>query len=955
MKVELQLRYSPSPARPARAWFIPGASPAEWLGELTTWRVPLDGMRILPLSQGGALALPGQGTAELSPQLTAALPYGCAGSRLYLPVEAVLDPPLSDAELRELLDPESIYVWQPARGLARFSFEQALPVSELLAVPPLGVRVWDAAEPGIAENSRLLSIVPDSPISLEDVMEAGRDDIGTSPLAGSELPPAPGEPQGGAIGRAIKSAGLGALSSGAGMIASAARGLGGIGQALAGALGGGMSGGGMAGGRGSGSTSGGKNWLERLADWASEQQRAMNKNIDQLRNNQIERLLNLLKTSPDAGLAFALPLTGGGEHRGLASPGAYLPPRDVNFNLTRLGGGGPADFWDLPYDYQQALRQRYRELANREISLGRHRRAAYILAELLGDISAAAAALRDGGHFREAAVLFEKKLNQPLAAAQCLQRGGLLTEALVIYQRLEAWETVAEIYDQLQQRDEAAAAWRKAVAKRLGAADQLGAAKLLEEKLKLPEEACDVLWSSWPAKPQAKTCLEASFALLARMGDHERAAKQVKSLRTRVHVGTQLGDLVVTLAKLANNYPEEQVRHTAADSTRRIASDSLPASEGGVTTLLLKAVADLVPGDRLLSRDSFRYGGQHAEKQRRKAVGGVVAQVAAKGPRLVQTIHLPSADWKAAVSIGSEYYAAGIAEGKLLLIRGRWDGGIQHPVEKPWQITPRQASGRILLAADPRGVAKLFVHVVTPGATRELTFSVGDGFPDPITAGAHTYAARTTMGLGYSLGGGTTVANMGHDSLRLPLDGLILRYDPAGILAGNLPFRLALDDEYLESQSGTPDGQPVYFERSGWHYIGLERLVTVLGPRNGTTTLHSKVRAITGSPPHTRPRIVFACEQGGAVLWGESADSSQTIFAHDMSSPIVGLNRGGYLIAANAERLQVYRTSNTPMPYLGEISCRGVEPIAVLAHERTDRFGVLSADGRVAVYEINSP
>ena len=72
-----------------------------------------------------------------------------------------------------------------------------------------------------------------------------------------------------------------------------------------------------------------------------------------------------------------------------------------------MGGGGPVDFWMMSPEYSQRLATIYRELANREISLGRHRRAAYILAELLGDLSAAAATLADGGHFREAAVLYD--------------------------------------------------------------------------------------------------------------------------------------------------------------------------------------------------------------------------------------------------------------------------------------------------------------------------------------------------------------------------------------------------------------------------------------------------------------------------------------------------------------------------------------------------------------------
>ncbi|MGI8981284.1 MAG: hypothetical protein ACR2FY_18820 [Pirellulaceae bacterium] len=940
MNVELLLRYSPAAVRPARAWLIPGVGPAEWLAELTTWGVPLTGMRLFVVAREGALVLPGKGSAEVSPRLTAALPYGCAGSRLYLPVEAWLEPPLSDAELRELLAEDAIYVWHPVQGLARFAWEQAAPVSELLAVPPLGARIWDAAEPGIAENMRLLSIAPASPISLEDVLEAGRDDIGRNPLAEGKLPPAPGEPQGGAIGRALKSAGLGALSGGAGLLAKAANALHGLGQGIGGGV-----------GSAAPASAGGKNWLQRLADWAREQQQAINKDIDQLRNNQIERLLNLLQNSPDAGLAFALPLTGGADYRGLAPPGSQLTPRDVNFNLRRLGGGGPADFWNLSFDYQQALRQKYRELANREISLGRHRRAAYILAELIGDISAAAATLRDGEHFREAAVLFEKKLNQPLAAAQCLQRGGLLAEAIVIYERLEAWETVAEIYDQLQQSEQAAVSWRKAVSKHLTAGDRLGAAQLLEEKLRQAEEAYEILWSSWPAKSQAKVCLDASFDLLARIGEHERAGQQVRQLRARVQTSAQLGDLSQSLARLANNYPLEQVRFAAADLTRRIAADSLPGNDDLLAHVLLKSLADLVPGDRLLSRDCIRYRSQHAEHHRRSAIANIVALAGSKGPRLVQTIQLPHANWKAAVSIGNEYYAAGVAEGKILLIRGRWDGGIQHPVGKPWPVTPQQADGKFLLAADPRGVSKLLLHVAANLPQGYLKFPVGSGFPDPLTAGSHPQAGVGTIGLGYSLGG-TTLA-LSTDG---PFKGTILQFDANGALLGSRDYAVPLDDmDYLASQTEDRHWEPVYLERAGWHYLGLNRNVAVLGPQDGVVNLHSPVLSLTASPPHTRARIVFACEEGGMVLWGESAEGTQTIFARDLMSPVVGLNRGGYLVAATAERVQVYRTTNTPLPYLGEAAGPGTEPIAILAHEQIDQFAILSADGRVSYYEVKVP
>ena len=48
----------------------------------------------------------------------------------------------------------------------------------------------------------------------------------------------------------------------------------------------------------------------------------------------------------------------------------------------------------------ESLRNKNREVANRELSLGRHRRAAYIFAHLLGDMHTAAAALGAGANRR---------------------------------------------------------------------------------------------------------------------------------------------------------------------------------------------------------------------------------------------------------------------------------------------------------------------------------------------------------------------------------------------------------------------------------------------------------------------------------------------------------------------------------------------------------------------------
>ena len=387
----------------------------------------------------------------------------------------------------------ALFVWHPRLGLVRFDSADVLSVCDLLSPPrPTGQR-WDAAQPGIAVNQRLLSIEPTHRLTLEDLTAAARGDIGTQPMAGENLPRRPGEPMGGAVGQAVTQAGLTAAAAAAGAVGAAAAAMAAGVQGLAGMLGGGA-GGGAGAAQPQRATAPAAapetTWLERLANWAREQQRALTGNLDQLRNRQVERLLHMLEHAPDLGLKFAIPFSGdGGLHRGLSRPGASLVERNVDFSLSRVGGGGSVDYWDLSGDYRRRLMEQYRALANREIALGRHRRAAYIFAELLGDLTTAAATLAAGGHYREAAVLYEQRLKQPLAAARCLEQGGLWAEAIALFEQLQQWEKVAELYVKLDQPEAAAAAIRKAVVGQAGGERLPGAADLMEHKLHEPEEA----------------------------------------------------------------------------------------------------------------------------------------------------------------------------------------------------------------------------------------------------------------------------------------------------------------------------------------------------------------------------------------------------------------------------------------------------------------------------------
>ena len=940
MNVTLQLRYTSAPRRTTSAWLVPGTDPGQWLAEMTAWSVPLADARLMA-GEGVALVLL---SGENQPAKTQfALAYGKIGERLFVPVEAAFDPPLDDDEVAALVPPgEALYLWRPEVGLLQFEPHQALKIAQLVAPPPQSGSRWNVAQPGIATNSRLLSIVPLSHPSPDDFLQEGRDDISSQPLAVNRLLPLPNEPAGGAIGRAIAGVALTAAAGAASALGAAASAV----AAGMAQLTGGKSGASAADRHERGAAAqaqSGPNWLERLRQWAHDQQQALKRNIDQIRHCQVERLLQALQNSPDEGLRYALPLTQIGMHRGVCPPGGSLTEREVDFNLSRLGGGQSADFWNLLPEYRQRLAARYRELANREIALGRHRRAAYILAELLGDLSAAAVTLADGGHCREAAILYQQRLNQPLAAARCLARGGLVAEAIALFEQLEEWEAAGDLYRQLEQSDAANQAYRRAVQRRLSAGDRLAAAAILEGKLVVPQEAYPVLIAGWPESPQAQRCLDQSFELLARHRWHDLAAKEVIARLKETPQSTAMHvSLAVSLAQVATKYPDDEVRQIAAETTRQIVSARLAAGREYEAEKLLAALQALVPGDRLLDRDCRRYQAKN-DKTRRIHTNLKPAIGDGQLPRLVKSFRLPQAEWKVAATSGEEFYAAGFFRRSLIVVRGRWDGSVQLPVGEPWIIREEHRSRPILLAADPQGLEKLFVHLASQCPARELHFPATDTFPFPLAVGSHRSFTHGAAGI--CCASSRSVLVLEADLENLEADVSCFETDRLmGVQGFDLSPKLLAEQEI---HSPLP-----FYARERTYYLGLGTKLLSLRGRQEVTTVHSPIRAITGSGLHTRARIVLACQRGGVVVWGATARQPATAFSMDLVEPVVGLARGGWLAAATSDTIEVLSTHGGQLTWRGAIAGPGQEPLAVLATHSANRFAVLTTEGLVNVYEV---
>ena len=954
----LRMRYGEKPLRQPAAWLIPGADPRVWLDEMLAWQVPLGGAVLYQVPALGTRSLAagraGCSAPGLAPRIThrsqayAAFvvpPLGGTpppkggttnggttnGVVVYLPVEARMDPDASDSEVAKLAAEGGDCILHPTLGRIRLEPDDRRRVVDLLAAPPQRPARWDLAEPGRHVNSRLTAIVPAEVPSLEQMLDAGRDDIGRESPTLEQLPPEPGEPSSGLFSKLARDVQR-RLARIIQKMAEGGEGKqppGGKGQAGAGSA------------AAAGRRPGKPGLFSKMADWARKTMGQIDDSLRKSRHRELHRLMHLLQNDPDQGLRFALPC-GEGRHRGIARPSGTLSSRSVNFDLRRLGGGGPADPWELPGDLYVRLRAKYMELAGREMRLGRYRRAAYIYGHLLGDFTNAAAALVAGKHFREAAVLYRDRLDRPEMAAKCLEQGGLWAEAIEFYEQLGDFEKVGDLYSQLEQAEEAEKAWRRAVEKLEGTHDRTAAAKLLETKLKAPDEALAVLAGGWPASPQAGACLAAEFALLGRLGRHEAAHRRVDEIRRQPLEEAVRQRAVDILVENARGYPQETVREVAADATRTIVARHLREASGSELDRLLEAVRRLAPADRLLDRDTSRYLRYRRQPPRPAAKPPqrtVVPQPPAAGLKRLGEIALGRAvKWERAVSCGDHFYAAGFQDGALCLTQSSWSG------QQRTQRRTCPQTDNFILAFDRCGGEAGVLHLVGGPRLPAMFFVAWQAVMLDCTVGCPAWVPDAAVGIDFSTNGTKHVLATTDDGLALTtLD------------ANAKPARSQLITyESLwpgEGVAGPPVLPVPMCTRDLGVYLGVgDRLVRVTGAKtpqvfNMPGTIHS----LSGSMPYSVSRIVATLEQGAALQWG--AGLAVVRFAEELAFPVAAITTSGWIVLASSAEVQVYKTEGRKI-HLVCAQGRNVRPVAALATADPDGFAIVREDGVVEQYQM---
>lgn len=916
MTIPIQIREGTPGLEPPVGWFVPGSDTGHWLEVIVALGLATSATRVFVVPggvDGGRVAgLLVVGTAVgVVGRVAGALPCRCLAGRLYLPAEGQLFPPVTDAEVRELCRLEVGFL-HPGGVLSGFAAAEALGVADLLEVPEERLENWNGARAGEPPLPGLLGVRLVTPPDLGGMLQDAASEIGSDPP--KALPPSPGEPKDSAVGKGLRGA-QAALAKGVAKAVSMLP-----------------------------SSASQRTWANDLQDWAMRQLRQVSDDLEQLRNKELHRLMHLLESDPEQGLRHAIPLKAS-DHRGMAEPGAKLGERSPEFDPSRLGGG-PGDGWDVPESLRLALQMRYREMANRELRLGRFRRAAYIYGELLGDYIGAAAALRQGKDFRSAALVLENYLSNPLSAAECLAEGGLLAEAAERYERLGRWLEAAELHTKLGNEAVARGALEQAVTQCRTRGDLPGAARIIEERLGDPDRALKLLLEAWPERLEALAALEAAFEMMGRLGRPAEAMAWLRANRGSLLATSGRRNAVASwLAQVGVRFPDAAVRAHAADLVRVLVAQALgsPGLSAEDLRQLTGLLVALAPSDRLLTRDVNRYREQH--RGQRRALVSLLASApavtsAAAVAQVVRRFEMPHrGEWIGIRECGDTLLVVGGGAGEILLdvlveeqhlTTARWtvEPGVLRHQGVLWE--PLDAEGfTVALALGSQPLPKLKL----PVSDGRRKIQVVAGTPSWLPVGALALASGDEA---------TWTCHLSEERVILNswlLSGTLLRTEDlsAALLEG------AQMDEASQVRM-TAVGNTIVVGFGNRLLVGVEGSGRVALDAPGT------IIGLVPTRRHLRRGVVVLMTTGAVLHWFGTPGFIE--LDADMTEPRAAFVAGGPLVLLSGNDALLLDVDGNGVSRVGRMRIEGTEAVGVVGLPRTGEFAVLLRAGRVLVYRV---
>jgi tetratricopeptide (TPR) repeat protein len=849
------------------------------------------------------------GAAKLANFKPRAVPFGLVGEKLYLPVDAGLHPVAFADEVTKLCGAD-VMVWHPGIGLVRFEPGESLKLWQLLEKPVLAADDWNHARVGGGLPPRIVAIrMPVVVKPMEEIFAEERKEFGTKPL--SELPPSGREPDDGVIARINRAV--------VRKVAEAIRKL-------------------TSGVPASGTK---RTWVNAVEDWANRKRSGVLKDLDLIRHKEILRLLAMLEEDPEAGLRYAIPMSGF-QGRGIAPPAAQLGDRRPDFNLGRLGGGKPVDNWKVGPDLYAKLRAQYVDLANKEIALGRHRRAAYILAELLGDLNGAASTLKQGKHFREAALMHRDYLNEPVEAANCFAKAGMIQDAAVIYAERQMFVELGDMYARVEDRERARHAYERAVDKEVAAGHRVKAAELSESKLGDPEKAWSILEVPCKRVDPDLNCIRVGFDLMARHQWHQRSHELLDALRYAVP-SMRVEAAACVLVKVSQSYPDRLIRHEASDLDRVLIGWRLERASTPQKRELVLILSHLAPEDRLLPRDGQRY----------LCVAPTPHVAPTKAPpkadpapvKLAASLGLESGvTWEVIRSVGmSGYYAAGRIGNAVEMVRSTWQGD---PQSLLWTFEGHEMAlmedHPLVLAVGSSTGERVILVSEGMADYPDQTFPVTEPhFDTPVLVGRPSWYPGDVSDNGRFLPcaiSGGLLWILRHSENRVSLE--------SWRLTGELSTThlLEVGDEW-RAEHLVVGGQKVAFSIKNILWYGSpDRLHRV--------EFDQLIIGLADTPGSAASCFIIMLERGLKIWWHGRDDMIDVDVA--MDHPRAVMTRNGDLIVQDDNEVRVHRVKNDALCDVRRCDWKYGRTIGLVPGKLPNQFASFHADGKLNLFDVIS-
>ncbi len=425
-------------------------------------------LRLLPIRDQGVLIF--NVTRSIDVSMRGCIAYNRVADRVWIPAGAGLSAPLTQSEWDEFFPLED-HIFHPVAGVVGFDTDDILGIGDLYFPQHCAPNTekWGVARSGVPPVSTEVSFVKEK-LSSREVLEILGESLDAAELSAviEEL----GQEDQSLASELLRKFQAGIVHNSSSLLLRA-----------------------MPGSKGPE-----KNSLHRKLD---RMKKASGRALEDSRNRDLQRLLQLFEEDPEKALQFSPPLGPEDGSRGVSGPGAKLQQRQAAFNLADFDRSLPAETWLIPDNYGKKLRSFYYSIASQDLRDGKFQRAAYIYGHLLGDFHSAADALRQGSMFREAAALYQEKLHNKSLAASCLAAGGEHREAALLYLALEEYEKAGDEFLHADDDQAAFDAWQLALKSTQSRMEKF---RILLDRMGQIDKAVSVLAGGWPGGPEAKIC-----------------------------------------------------------------------------------------------------------------------------------------------------------------------------------------------------------------------------------------------------------------------------------------------------------------------------------------------------------------------------------------------------------------------------------------------------------------